>query len=215
MFVSNGRGTPIGSSRLFILGGNSMTILDKLFNLNLDLENLMLDMQQHVSEYNYVCLPVNALPFASMGVDGVHYCIVPKNEDETLENSPVYRISPTDFSEGTVMWTAKNVNEFFSITITLKNAWALPILVHECSRSKDDFMEYLKDIEFEHKRKTHRERVDIEKELRLLKQEFHTTTISNVYSHIIGSYTDKNNHADIRFLDTGIKEMSLGHYAYG
>ena len=99
-----------------------MTVLDKLFSLNLNLEGLLLDMRP--PECIYDCMPIGAVPLAHMGVDGVHYCIIPLEGDETLEKSPVYRISPMDFSEGTIRWAAKNIYDFINITVVLRRMGA-------------------------------------------------------------------------------------------
>lgn len=189
-----------------------MTILEKLFKLNLNLSGLMLDMTPCVSEYNYDCLPIGALPFASMGCDGVHYCIIPQAGDETLENSPIYRISPMDFSEGTILWTARNFYDFISIIAILKHAWALPILVYQL---EDEFIEYLDDIKLEYNERDVKEKKEIDKELKTLMRAFPTVEIRDLFSYIKSSYLDVKNHASVRFSASDIKEMELGHYAYG
>ena len=195
-----------------------ITILDKLFDMKLNLDGLMLDMTRSVSELKYWCIPVGALPFADMCVDGVHYCIVPKEGDKTLENSPVYRISPMDTVEGTVLWTAKNFQEFISITVMLKDAWKLPILVHSFGKDENAFTGYLNDIMLEFRRNSIKERMSIRKEVKMLVKAFNPIVTPDLYAHIIGSFRNKNNHADIGF--TGefselMKELSPGHYAWG
>ena len=190
----------------------TMTLLDKLFSLDLNLDGLMLDMSRHTSEYAYDCTPIGALPFASMGVDGVHYCIIPLEGDNTLEKSPVYKISPMDFSEGTVQWTARNFCDFISITAILKDAWVLSSLVYE---PKDAFITELKDIKFEFSKKNSTEKKAIKKELGILTRNFPIVKIRNLYSYVNNAYLDINNHADVKFSESDIKEMALGHYAYG
>ncbi len=189
-----------------------MTILDELFKLNLNLSELMLDMTPYTSEYNYNCTPLGALPFASMGCDGVHYCIIPQEGDETLENSPIYSISPMDFSDGTILWTAKNFTDFISITAILKDAWALPALVY---MQEDEFVDYLEDIELEYEARDSKEKRDLKKELEILTKTFPTIEICNLFQYIKASYLNINNHAKVKFSDLEIKEIELGHYAYG
>lgn len=46
----------------------------------------------------YWCEPRNAVTFAQMGVDGVHYAIL-KINGEVRDDSPVIHISPMDFDE--------------------------------------------------------------------------------------------------------------------
>jgi hypothetical protein len=101
------------------MGEADMTILDKFFEIKFNEESLMLEKTRDFNPH-YESTPIGAKVFANMGVDGVHYCIVPKDDDIALANSPVYRISPMDFSEGTVIWAAKNFHDFISISIELK-----------------------------------------------------------------------------------------------
>ncbi len=186
-----------------------MTILEKLFSLNLYLGGLMLDMRRPSdSDDGYDCMPIGALPFASMGVDGVHYCIVPKENDETLENSPIYRISPMDFSNGTVLWTAKNFYDLISIAVMLKDAWCLPSMIYE------RYPNFLKESEREYDIKDEEEKREIKRDIAVLKKEFPIIKIDDLYSYVINSYIDTKNHAELRFSDDSIKELELGHYAY-
>jgi hypothetical protein len=113
------------------------------------------------------------------------------------------------------MWTAKNFQEFINIIVMLKDAWKLPMLVHDFSGDKDAFMGELEQVEFEYNEKPYEVRIAIDEEIEALRNEFHTVAISDLYTHITESFLDKNNHADVRFSDSDIKEISLGHYAYG
>jgi len=189
-----------------------VTILDKLFAMNLNLNTLMLDMTSYVSEYDYDCLPIGALPFAAMGCDGVHYCIIKQDGDETLENSPVYHISPMDFSSGTVMWAAKNFSDFISITCIIKDAWALPSLAN---LKKEDFDENLETTEYGQSLMSDEEKMNIENDICILKKNFPVVEISDLYSYINEAYSDIKNHACVKFSEPDIKEIELGHYAYG
>ena len=47
---------------------------------------------------SYWCTPKNAVIFGWTGVDGIHYTIL-KIEDDIREDSPILRVSPTDFEE--------------------------------------------------------------------------------------------------------------------
>lgn len=49
-------------------------------------------------DYGYDVTPRNAMTFASMGVDGVHYAIL-KIGGEVSDESPVIHVGPMDFSE--------------------------------------------------------------------------------------------------------------------
>jgi len=97
-----------------------MTVIERFKRTVFDESVLMLNKAGNNRECCYEATPCDAIVFASMGVDGAHYCIVPKEGDSTLESSPIYRVSPMDFSEGTVIWTAKNFSDFISIAAELK-----------------------------------------------------------------------------------------------
>jgi hypothetical protein len=49
-------------------------------------------------DFGYESTPRNALTFAAMGVDGVHYAIL-KIDGAVTDESPVIHVSPMDFSE--------------------------------------------------------------------------------------------------------------------
>jgi hypothetical protein len=49
-------------------------------------------------DYGYNSTPLNALTFATMGVDGVHYAILTE-KGAVSDNSPVIQICPMDFSD--------------------------------------------------------------------------------------------------------------------
>ena len=49
-------------------------------------------------QFDYWCTPKSAIIFACMGVDGVHYAILP-GPDGVTEASPVLHISPMDSDE--------------------------------------------------------------------------------------------------------------------
>lgn len=54
-------------------------------------------------DYGYDATPRNALTFATMGVDGVHYAVLTTNGVVT-DDSPVIHIGPMDFSEPYVVF---------------------------------------------------------------------------------------------------------------
>ena len=53
-------------------------------------------------DYGYQSTPKNALTFASMGVDGVHYAIL-KRGGSVRDDSPVVQVSPMDSDDVTVL----------------------------------------------------------------------------------------------------------------
>ena len=53
-------------------------------------------------DYGYQSTPKNALTFAAMGVDGVHYAIL-KRGGSVRDDSPVIQVSPMDSDDVTVL----------------------------------------------------------------------------------------------------------------
>src|SRR5438105_551065 len=53
-------------------------------------------------DFGYQSTPKNAVTFASMGVDGVHYAIL-KLDGQVRDDSPVVHVSPMDSNDLTVM----------------------------------------------------------------------------------------------------------------
>ena len=53
-------------------------------------------------DYGYQSTPKNALTFASMGVDGVHYAIL-KRDGAVRDDSPIAQVSPMDSDDVTVV----------------------------------------------------------------------------------------------------------------
>ena len=185
-----------------------MTILDRFYECSFNEDALLLDKIRD-DTYNYDVTPIGAKVFASMGVDGVHYCIVPKNDDITLENSPIYRVSPMDFSEGTIIWTAKNFYDFISVSIELKDFWALPCLI---GLEKDEFLDLLESYKYEFEVKEENEKKSILDNMKILTKYFQPIKIPNIYEYVKESYSDKNNHVELKFTIPDIVEDKLGLY---
>lgn len=55
-----------------------------------------------LEDYGYQSTPKNALTFASMGADGVHYAIL-KREGAVRDDSPIVQISPMDSEDVTIL----------------------------------------------------------------------------------------------------------------
>ncbi len=53
-------------------------------------------------DYGYESTPKNAVTFAAMGVDGVHYAIL-KRDGQVRDDSPVVHVSPMDSDDLTIM----------------------------------------------------------------------------------------------------------------
>ena len=80
---------------------------------------LGLIMQKH--DMRYHCTPPDFIPFASPGVDGIHYCFVTDfGTVESLEEAWIAIVSPMDF--GNEIWiVARNIDEFLQVLYTDRN----------------------------------------------------------------------------------------------
>lgn len=125
-----------------------MKIIDKFYGIETDLSPVGLIRDKNFS--NYFCTPENAIILANLGVDGIHFCIIPKDNDLTLENSPVYVVSPM-MSPYYVMVVAENIRMFLNLIISTRDAGAL-----ECAGylPEEKYAEYLKTIPYDWKEAT-------------------------------------------------------------
>jgi hypothetical protein len=64
------------------------------------------------NDYGYQSTPKNAVTFASMGVDGVHYAIL-KIDGQVRDDSPVVQVSPMDSEDVTVL--AESLLSFLAV----------------------------------------------------------------------------------------------------
>jgi hypothetical protein len=121
---------------------------------------------------NYFCTPLNAVIFADLGVDGIHYCIIPSNEDKTLENSTIYVVSPC-MMEHYVEPVAESFSDFLSVVAITKDAGAMECISY---MSKEAFTNYLKDIP--------EERKEIVQAIEALRENFALKDIPDVYDYV-------------------------------
>jgi len=185
------------------------TILDKFYAIDFDEFALMLDKVG--DDFGYDATPIGAKVFASMGVDGVHYCIMPRDGDPTLENSPVYRISPMDFDEGTIIWTAKNFHDFVSISIELKDFWELPCLI---GKDEKEFWDEIESCKHEFEEQEEGQKAAILDSINILKKSFNPIEFKDIYQYVHASYSDKDNHVQLKFAVPDIAEVKTGFYDY-
>lgn len=115
-------------------------IIDVFFQIKADLSQIGLIRDSSFSRY--FCTPLNAIIFASTGMDGMHFCIVPNDNDPTLEQSPVYVVSPM-ISDHYVEAIAENFIDFISIVVSTKDAPLLECISY-CAR--DRFYEQIQSI---------------------------------------------------------------------
>lgn len=129
------------------------------------------------NEGGYYCTPKNAVTFASLGVDGIHFCIIPDENDLTLESSPVYVVSPMDFGNH-VNIIARNFYDFISLVIETKDATALECI--SCF-SRERFSELFQDIQQDAGIDT-----EVEESIAALHKAFHgnINKIDDVYAYV-------------------------------
>ena len=96
-----------------------MKTTDIFANISEDLERIGPIRSDEFLSYPF-CTPENAVIFAGLGVDGIHFCMIPEEDDLTLERSPVYVVSPMD-SPSPIQIVAENFYDFASILIKTKD----------------------------------------------------------------------------------------------
>lgn len=121
---------------------------------------------------HYFCTPLNAIIFASIGVDSIHFCIIPDENDWTLKRSPVYVISPM-MPDHYVEAIAENFNDFISLVVSLKNAAFLECISY-FEREK-----FLKEIQYDPN-----DSFEIETAISALTNTFPTKNIDDVYGYV-------------------------------
>jgi hypothetical protein len=167
-----------------------MNIIDQFFELKIDLSSIGLLRAQ--DREGYFCTPVEALILAWSGVDGIHYCIIPKDE-ESIELSPVYVIDPSD-SSSFVRIVARNFRDFLSIVITTKDASVLC-----CSyQSEEDLNNHIgtinNDIANDNTYKH-----EVEETISYLKKTFNITEIQDIYNYMEETLSNPKFHAKYTF----------------
>ncbi len=116
----------------------------------------------------YFCTPVGALIFASLGVDGIHYCTIPSLGDR------VFVVNPMPADDRYVIPVAANLAEFMSLVYTLEGTQLL------------DQMITWDEAKFNEALISHHEARDDERsaELAKLASLFEVTAIAEPYSHV-------------------------------
>jgi len=141
---------------------------------------------------HYFCTPLNAVIFAHLGTDGIHYCII-KGEKE-LENSPVYVVSPM-MPGHYVELIGRNLADFLSLVISCKDASSLEYISYA---SKDKFEEYIGEL-----RKQQLDDPDYNKRVEAavdkLQKAFGLQNIHDVYCHVNETKSNPSYHADMAF----------------
>jgi len=115
-----------------------MRTIDKFANISVDLDPIGLIRRGEMG--GYFCTPQNAITFAHTGIDGIHFCIIPEENDPELKHSPVYIINPMD-SFRLVEIVANDFYDFVSLVVVLKGASTLDWIDWY---EKEKFMESIK-----------------------------------------------------------------------
>lgn len=96
-------------------------MIHRLYELQAELGRAMdLDMGLIMQERDcrYSCTPVDFIPFARSGGDGIHYCFVTDfGTVQDLEHANIAVVSPMDFDDA-IWLVAKNMNDFLRIICT-------------------------------------------------------------------------------------------------
>lgn len=107
--------------------------IKRFYALNIDFESLGL-APWGPYDVHYFCTPENAECFASVGVDGIHYCLLPGEET-------VYVVRPCCCEEGRyVLPVAGNFREFLSFLLYCGNEAAIEQSVNWDASAFHDFL---------------------------------------------------------------------------
>lgn len=148
-----------------------MKITDVFFSIKTDLS--VVGLIRNSDFPHYFCTPKNAVIFSDLGVDGIHFCIIPNANDLTLEHSPIYVISPTLSHQHLVMVVAEDFRTFLELVISIKDAGALECISYV---TEARYTEYLNDIPSDHQ--------GIDRAVETLTEVFKLKKVSDVYGYV-------------------------------
>lgn len=152
-----------------------MTHLDKLYAIEKDLSVIGLTLTRDFPPC--FCTPLNAITFAYLGTDGIHFCI-PKSE-KGIENSPVYIVSPT-MPGHYIELIGRNLIDFLSLVISCKDASALEYISYA---SEDKFIEHIRKINIEITENPEFN-MAVEDVIFTLRTVFEIQNITDIYNHV-------------------------------
>jgi len=163
-------------------------------------------------DMHYDSTPIGAFIFANSGIDGVSYCLMPRKDDVTLENSPVYTLSPMDFSEGTVVWSAKNLNDFLMLTLLCESALYASSIY---TMSNDEFIDFLEVRKFEIGEWDKSSKERLTKATKAIKSILPKSANKYDYNYFMNCYKNKENHLDLCFKsEVEMRSYQLGYYCH-
>ena len=146
------------------------------------------------SRDRYFCTPIEARILAGLGSDGIHFCLISRNEYEDIELSPVYVISPM-MPEHYVELIASSFEDFIALLIECKDATALEYVSYS---EEEAFNRFLVEIDrgiidaCDFNEKVH-------SAIKRLQSIFGIRSIDNIYQHIQLTRSKLENHAPFTF----------------
>ena len=114
-----------------------MRTIDEFWGIEKDLSRIGLLFSADMT--GYFCTPLNSIIIAFTGGDGVHFCFLPEENDDTLEHSPVYAVSPMAF-DNRVEIVAEDFYTFISLVVNANFAGALAAISYD---AKHSFLAYV------------------------------------------------------------------------
>lgn len=118
--------------------------------------------------FRYFCTPMGAIPFASMGLDGIHYCFIDGFQET------IFVVNPESTSDNYVFPISNNFDDFLRLVVSLHGTQLLDlVMVYE----KEEFSYLLEN----HKKNESSESI---KELNKLKEIFDIIPMDNPYEYI-------------------------------
>ena len=190
-----------------------MTFVEKFLMTPINLESMFIEHHNKESqEWRYPETPIGSIVIAHTGVDGCHYCVVPK-QGVSIDEAPIYFVSPMDWDD-TVVWVAKNIIDFVSIGVAL-GSFTYIASFYSCD--EEEFLQFVEESWDEHDENEKKEAI------KLLKECFPIKQYNNLFQHIVESYQDKRNHVDLdfefnhdpEFESVKIHAVALGRYSRG
>lgn len=129
-------------------------------------------------EPEYFCTPQNAVIIGSIGMDGIHFCLVDDGMYKSYWDSPVYVVSPELWDRyHYVEPIANNFMDFIGLLCGAKNAGALEYISYS---TKLKYLKNVKDIlECENV-----DREEIDHAVACLKSAYHIEIIPDVYDYV-------------------------------
>lgn len=189
-----------------------VSLLNDFFNIDISLAELNIVQRSREGDMHYDNTPIGAYIFASTRVDGVCYCILPRENDTDLVHSPVYVQSPMDFDEGTVCWAAKNFHDFLCLTLLCGSALHTSSIY---SMSESEFEDYLKTRAEEVAALDKDLRAAYDAAIAAIRSILPKSPIVADYRYFIKSYHDDSNHIELTFNGTvHMREYEKGFYCH-